>query len=136
MCCYLLDGTSTLPLIRIYNSQSLSMKCLPLIHGCLCFDPRIVLGIQLPAVYGVVISLKFLKNLAPQYLCNLFNKNLVCSSHNFHSTNSDNISRILLKRLHTDIRLPKKNKMSFPSLVLRYGIVSLLKENWHRHHEN
>ena len=51
---------------------------------------------QLIDTQSKIVTFKSLKNLAPKYLCELFNKNIVCSSRNLRNTN-------------TDVRLPKKN---------------------------
>ena len=44
-----------------------------------------------------------------------------------------------LRNTNTDARLPnkktlRKDKMSFPSVVLRYGIAMLLKQDWQPHY--
>ena len=51
---------------------------------------------QLIDTQSKIVTFKSLKNLAPKYLCELFNENSACSSRNLHNTN-------------TDVRLPKKN---------------------------
>ena len=51
---------------------------------------------QLIDTQSKIVTFKSLKNLAPKYLCELFNKNSACSSRNLRNTN-------------TDVRLPKKN---------------------------
>ena len=51
---------------------------------------------QLINTQSKIVTFKSLRNFAPRYLCELFNKNSSCSSRNLHNTN-------------TDVRLPKKN---------------------------
>ena len=51
---------------------------------------------QLINTQSKIVTFKSLRNLAPRYLCELFNKNSSCSSRNLCNTN-------------TDVRLPKKN---------------------------
>ena len=51
---------------------------------------------QLISTQSKIVTFKSLKNLAPKYMCDLFNKNSVCFSHNLRNTN-------------TDVRLPMKN---------------------------
>ena len=54
---------------------------------------------QLIDTQSKIVTFKSLKNLAPKYLCELFNKNSACSSRNLRSTN-------------TDVWLPRKNTVN------------------------
>ena len=65
---------------------------------------------------------KSLDDMAPQYLCNLFTKNSVCSSRSLRNT-------------ETDLRLPKKSSANgqtcFSFRELNYGIAFLLSLSRH-----
>ena len=77
---------------------------------------------QLIDTQSKIVTFKSLKNLAPKYLCELFNKNSVCSSRNPRN-------KILMSGCPR--KTQPKDKKPFPFEVPRYGTAFLLRQNWH-----